>query len=545
MKKFLILFLICGVSTVTFAQFSWELGADFNTGLFSWSIPTGERTEQFITVGGNKVINDTVNNPVGNRGDYSYSSGTMDVFTYGRGTWLRHNELRLSISYESEFVKFYSRTLLDALVMADINGGSGTNSLTDGHSFTADSGRTPNWGDYLLYSFDEYYFRGNAGFLSGYVGNTPDRGKVDNFHTLTEDVLRTVMVEGYGVNTPTADADFAENGQDINNLMTSPKHGSEDVYNYVLPYFMVGVAAIAVPGNVPLTLQIAADPGNNSGINGGNNYLKFNGAVRFSAEKIADRITFDAIYRFKGGDPDTLYSYDKDYRGGIVQPDGKGRAAHAFGLYANVLNVPGLDIGLGYSAYLVAYELDLNTAPNPTGRITRVGPLFSGIDLRLRYTSGIDGLTISSFNNVSFANSGTPTIPSEHYSMGIFGTELAPDTTQSWFALYNALGFDFLPGGRFRRLAFSFQIANRYGKIATDTASTVVRSRNQLAGGGYIVYTINQHLLLQGGLAFRYLHDSYSNDAPGAQDAEATRDASGGAFEIAIPIRLKLVFGRK
>ena len=40
-----------------------------------------------------------------------------------------------------------------------------------------------------------------------------------------------------------------------------------------------------------------------------------------------------------------------------------------------------------------------------------------------------------------------------------------------------------------------------------------------------------------------WLNDAYTNSTPGAQNAASTRDASGGAFDIAIPIRVNVAFG--
>ena len=426
------------------------------------------------------------------------------------------------------------------------------------------TGRYMNWNDMLRYSFDEWHVRGHAGFLTGNVGNSPDRGKVQDYSArFTDDVLRTVKVDHYGVNTPAANADFGLNGQDANNFMsrpsTNPRVNDADPVNWIMPYFTLSARLRMGIGNLsfPFALQLAADPGNNSGIESANNYTRFNGSVRLSAEKIADMVTFDAIYRFRGGHPNDLDLYDKqDNRTGTLQPDGRGYAAHIFGLYANVLNVPKLGIGLGYTGYMMTYQDDDNTLKNITQeKLTTSGPLYSGIDLRLRYLG--TKIRLTSVNNVSFASAG-PSTGTVIYtdsggsrvqkplatSMGVLGTPLDHYSSQSWLGLYNALAAEF-------RLTTaingSVQIANRYGLITTEESvlggiATIKRGHIQLGGGGYVYCQINPRLLVQGGVAVRYVNDTYSNNNIGVQTNAATRNASGGAFDIAIPIRMSIVF---
>ena len=573
MKKFLVSFMLLGLtfSVITpkaAAQFHWELATDFNVGLISWGLPTGERTEKLIMIGNTTVYNGTDgsginNNPSGggNRGDYTYTSGTLDVFSYGSGLWLRGNELLLSIGYRGDNVEFHTRAMLDPMVRANERQGSviPPNLMSGDNSFVqiTNNWRTPNWADFLRYSFDEYYVKGNAGFLSGYMGNTPDRGKVNAFNNFTDDVLRTVNVGYYGVNLPGGGkhcqdrfcacrhyADFLKDGLDTNNFMRSP--GIDGFLDFIdLPYLMMSanLRPLFRNANVPLTIQIAADPGNNSGITSNWDYKKVNAGLRISGESILNRITFDAIYRMKGGDPDTKYSFDKVYNNtsGVIQPDGAGRTAHTFGLYANILNVPGFGFGLGYSGYIRIFEANDNTGPET---ITKTGPLFSGIDLRLQY-KGIEKLTITFNNNISFA--GVKRESGDNIVIGVLYSPLTNDTAQKWFALYNALGLDYMLSDK---LTASFQIANRFGKITTETTPggaggfKTDRSRLQLGGGAYTAFQFNKYLLFQGGLAFRFVNDSYSNSAAGAQAAADTRDASGGIFDIAIPIRMRIVFAK-
>ena len=531
MKKFFALFLIFSViagvfapqaAAQTAAQLSWSFDIDFNTGLFSCNIPTGDRAEE--------------------------SMGSMDVFTFGQGSWLRSNALRFIFGYKGEMFEFHTRTLLDPLVNP-ASSLSDEYSMTGNKSLVTETGRSVNWYDFLRHSFDEYYFLGRTRFFTGYLGNTPNRGKVDDFNTFTDDVLRTVVVEHYGVNLPADDAGFNETGHDANNFMTRPvtEFGVADPYEWVMPYFMLDTRLAMRLGKLvfPVSMQLATDPGQNSGITG-SSYKRYNGSVRFSAEKIADLITFDAIYRIRGGDPTVLDTYDPAHNsGGVIQPDGRGTTAHIFGLYTNIHKVPNFGIGLGYTGYLVTYEDDKNTNKLTTREtITTSGPLYSGIDLRLQYT-GIEKMTITLNNNVSFATADYSTETAK--SIGILGIPLNSFTSQSWFALYNALGLDYQLTDD---LALSFQIGNRYGLITTNSSvpgggySTAEMTRMQLGGGAFAAYQI-RNILVQAGFAFRYLQDSYSDNAPGAQTTAATRDANGGTIDIAIPIRVRYVLQKR
>ena len=145
MKKFLVVCLILGAATGVFApraaaQFSWNLTTDFNTGLLSWNMPTGEKAQKYITVNGGEVFNENVagSNPVNDRGDYTFTSWGMDIFSYGRGTWLRANELRLTVDFHSDAVEFHTRTLLDELVRAEMVRNPGNPNVTGGgHSLVS------------------------------------------------------------------------------------------------------------------------------------------------------------------------------------------------------------------------------------------------------------------------------------------------------------------------------------------------------------------------------------------------------------------------
>jgi len=558
LKKFLFLFLIFAVCTGAFppkaaAQFSWRFDADLLVKALAWNIPTGERAEKFITVGDDLRLNTASNNPANSsganlgisgitRGDYTYTSGTLDFFN-GSNTIasISQSRLRLYLWYRGQNVNIYTLALLDQMAQ------SVGLAADEGHSFVQGNGGTAAWLDFLRRSFEEWYISGRAGIFTGFIGSVSDYGKVNLFLNFTDNILQSVMSDAYGVNTPIANS-AAYNVQHVNNLARSgitrnaQINGNFDqnrIYSiYTVPY--LAVSARVNKFAFPLTFQIAADPGDNNMTGAAFNFNNYSGMFRVSGENIADRITFDVIYKFRGGDPDTLDSYDDDNPGGTLQPDGMGFGTHQFGVYANILNVPNLGIGLSYSGWVKSFEDTLSKTTEET--TTKSGPLFSGIELRLQYT-GIPNSTLTLHNNVSFAHAGKRS--DTNTAVGVWGTVLPVDTEQDWFALYNALGYTLRLSSQF---TFTFQIAHRMGIVTTSVSPTdadayeVKRTYTLLGGGGLLNFQFNRNLLLQTGIGFRYEHNSYSNSAVGAQDAVGTRDASGGTFGIAIPIRMRIYF---
>ena len=198
MKKFLFLLLIFAVTAGAFApqaaaqsslgaQFRWRLYADLCSKLVMWNTPTGEKADKFITVGNNKVINTSGNNPTASagsntgiagttRGDYTYTAGTLDFFNASNAVnTIPQSSLNLHLDYKNRYVMFHVNVPLGTMFHA-------IGAATDrNRSFVQGSGSTANWTDFLRFSFVQWYARGNAGLFTGYVGNTPDTGKVRQF----------------------------------------------------------------------------------------------------------------------------------------------------------------------------------------------------------------------------------------------------------------------------------------------------------------------------------------------------------------------------
>ena len=549
MKKFFILFLSFACAAGIFApqsleaQFIWRLNTDFNVRLASFMIPVGEKADKLINVGSYTRYNDTINNPtINNRGDYSYAASTLDLFNYGRTASTKFNEFNLILQFQSEYVQLHTRLLLDNLIRSTVaaNTGAGANELAGTHSFVQGDGRSPNWGDFLRYSFDEWYVRGSYQFFSCSVGIVFDRGKVRYYNNFTYDLLSTVLVECLGVNTPTVGANYQNDGQDSNDFYRQSRINADDpYYRDSIPYLLLNFRVDKL-FSFPLTFQVAADAGTNTFIGTVFNHKRISGGFRVSGENVGKRVTFDATYKIRGADINTLDNYEQNYYpDGFLQPNGDGISSHTFGLYANILNVPNFNFALGYSGYLRIFEDTLSKATGET--TTKTGPLFSGFDLRVVY-SGLKKTTMTLSNNISFA--GVDASAGNAISVGVLGQNLPAGYAQSWFALYNTFGILYRLNSQ---VSASFQIGSRYGLITTDIASSVAassiqRSHHRLAGGGFIAFQLTNFFRVQGGLGILYVNDLYSNSAAGSQNIASQRSANGGTLEITVPVRIYMTF---
>lgn len=569
-NKFLTALFVFTASLVFFphngyAEFYWGLESRFTTQFFHRQTPVGERAQQTIIVGGQERFNGvdgvmpgfTDWNPANpasnvaygfNRGAYSFFTVNQHGLSFGRGDWGAMNLLRLSIGYNNGKIAFGARVNLDRLVGGNpANRGVGWNDFfapADEHSFVTGDGRTPNWSAFLRYGFEEYYVRAVAGPLLGFIGAANDRGKVQTFNNKNEMLLGGgLMVENFGVNAPNINADFVHDGLDTNNLLRggAPDH-SDEAKVASLPYFML---ALSLENRLPfpLTFQLAADPGNNSGIGTrfDLDYRSVRGMFRVSAENIIDRINIDAIYKISGGDRNTMdIRNDPNVTYGVFQPNGVGFLIHNFGVYANIMNIFGFNFGIGYSAYLETLE---SFKRIDTGVVaTRTSPMFHGFDLRIQYT-GIRNLVITSFHNISFAQ--TNKSSADAYVFGLTGVLLPENVSQSWLAFYNALTVTYNFSNRFFA---TVQAASRYGVITNNgfllnnvvfhEDAVVRRTRLVVGGGALLSYRFSPFANFQLGVVLRYIYQSYSNSVPGAQNFPVTRNASGGTFDIAFPVNL-------
>jgi hypothetical protein len=274
-----------------------------------------------------------------------------------------------------------------------------------------------------------------------------------------------------------------------------------------------------------------------------------------SAEKVADLVSVDAIYKFAGGDYDT-----ENKLSGNTQPSGDGSWGHAFGLYANLHLLDTLGIGLGYSGFTSVQEKF--RSPSDTEYTYRF-PYYNGINLHVNF-SGVDKLSISFINNVSFSTmrgtddektvtvglngSASPYITTwTAAGMGSSGMPLSDsDISEGYLALSNALGAKY---NITDQLAASFQIANRLfsytetGKvnIARERGNEVVlkSGANDFRAGLGAEYALG-NVTLGTGLLFDLLTHSQSLTANNGLNNTGNETWDWGTFTFGIPIQFKV-----
>lgn len=233
--------------------------------------------------------------------------------------------------------------------------------------------------------------------------------------------------------------------------------------------------------------------------------------------RIGGFLNFDLEYQMRGGDGNLDDSWDEILNpGGGFQPDGRGAMSHYFSFIFGLPDlIPNLGIGLGYFALFSRYE-DLSPRPDEDfPLITTTGPLYSGIELRLRYT-GIPGLRLTMYNNISFANASEPEIFFDSVagdwqvsgvSKGINGQLLNPFRSQSWFAMHNAFAAEYAINSR---LSTRLEVIHRMAVITDRNSNdsrgggindwgTSVRVNNHLKCALYLVFNLTREVYLNAG----------------------------------------------
>lgn len=435
MKKLIaVSILLTILSAAAFAQLKVSVDADFYPELITATAPLGDAADEKSA---------------------SYAgAGTFD-FLSKLGTWY-NSELRLKLYYDDPDGNYngYVRLKGDGLI--------------------ADTTKTTE--EILQSTLDDYYIKGKVGILSGYYGNTADRGKTNRFQNFSN-FMDGVKVDNYGILIPTIDINARSltlgGGSDTNNFAKNPS-GTGLIY--------AGVGVDLNPVYIGLSGGLVGDttlPGNPS-----LSYSQGHAGIRVSGVDIGDIVTFDVIYKISGGDPD-----NNDGDDGSDEPDGQGLWDNTFGLIANIAAVENLGIGIGYSAFFkVREETDL---------VEFTYPLFSGIDLRFAFT-GVENLSVTFNNNITFAGA---TGDKDGGKIGVHGGGGLPeDDKDSYFGMYNALALSYqLAEG----LAVRAEIGNQLGSYTYDNdgdkhVSTADEFRVVLSAA----YTLTSHVGLEGGLAF-------------------------------------------
>jgi hypothetical protein len=286
--------------------------------------------------------------------------------------------------------------------------------------------------------------------------------------------------------------------------------------------------------------------------------LRFAGGAAVKGRGVFDLIDYELLYKVRGGDPTLDDSYKDGIPGGKNQPDGKGATVHYLSLG---LGLPSLipDLGLSF-AYNVMFPVYEDEAPKPDDLSsvpykTTKGPVYHGIDLRMRYL-GIPETRVVFQNNVSFGMANEPVFNPDGIitgqSLKFSGTPLDKFESQKWFALYNALSAKYAIN---RTLSAYVEFVHRLG-ITTDLNSDnargsdvgtgwgkSVRLRDILQGNAFIHLDLSGLIYMQAGLSvwFENSKTTFSDYLPGVTFAGPT-SWQGGGIGFGVPVRLVIHF---
>jgi hypothetical protein len=162
---------------------------------------------------------------------------------------------------------------------------------------------------------------------------------------------------------------------------------------------------------------------------------------------------------------------------------------HNFGAYADITAIENLGIMLGYTGYVFA---------NSDSSVN--SPLFHGIDLRATWT-GVEGLSLSTHNNVSFAMGSADEWEPVKIGEG-----------NSFLNLYNAIG---ATKTMTDTLSINAQIGNILSKISADDLSSTTlttRTRDEFWAEAKLIASVTEDVHFKAGLKLAIVNDDISGE---------------------------------
>jgi hypothetical protein len=541
MKKLIaVSILLTLLTAAAFAQFGFKITGEFYPDVLKVTTPIGDAAQ--------------VNNEKTLAGTVPYLGvGTVDILTLS--DWPAGKGLTAEFSYKERDGERYGGLI--ALSMGRL--------IERGYYFfnkSDVSDQTVSFVELLNSGIGDWNMWGKVGLVKGVVGNSGVyEGSVTNF-----DGPFNFLSEGkfldYGIVLPgdpsTDGYGYYGVGNGINvrgvrafpigqrvisqAVATAPSQSDRPVFQASVDLAPI---TVAVTGDMSNILKDSVGGVNSLG------YSTVGGSLLVSGAKVADLVSFDAIYKFAGGDYDreNLISPNS-------QPDGTGNWGHAFGLYANLHLLDTLGLGLGYSGFTSVQEKsrDINNE-----EFTYSFPYYNGVNLNVNFT-GVDKLNISFDNNISFSTI-RGSDDTHRYTVGLLGlvgrgtdsNDAAiggspfltdSDKSEGYIALSNTLGAKYNISDP---LFVSFQVFNRLYSYTETMKVNADRGRSEeitlkygannfraALGAGY---NFSDHVVLESGLLFDLLtHSGYvSNDDSGNNNYD------WGTFSFAIPVHFKVV----
>ena len=594
MKKIFLILLICFTASAAFAEFSWIVDMDVKTNIYGIIIPTGDHAKPFRI------------NPV--TGEMEPNTGVPDGYgLLPRKTsllFLPLTESYLNGAYIPISQSFFRPAITPGGWSWLEGNGFNITMLWNGNNISSsvmiDGGRLMNHLVYathpdpktgfslqsLLQNFiiSEYWIRADTQLFTAHFGNRGGGARTDDFQDHSGWMPTPMRIDGFGVNLPSPEGpmNVLEGHRNLHNIgakdfifgIRSDTWMTFDTSSYFIGTLKMDRIIPDIPFPLFLDLGFDFDPGiftqnDNTFISDANKFgmSQIGGGIRISGEMAFNLLTFDLAYKIRGGDPTFKINefWDEDLEIGDFQPDGLGSLSHVLGAYFTLPNlVPDLGIGLGYTALFRTYENEKigihNEIDEDLYRTIRTsGPMFSGIDLFLRY-SGIQDLRFTLKNNISFASVASPVFDLDDNiktrRIGLDGYPVNRYHSQSWLAMYNSLVVRYLVTGR---LQFFLEAVSHLGIITEnnkdedrrgeisglaglDSWGTRERIKHTLSASLYASHQFNSFILLQSGITMFMENATTRLSAfPDGELGEfAPKSFSAGGIGISIPIKLKL-----
>ena len=435
MKKYFafIVCLICSTATGAFAEWYVQIYSEFDTQLFGFISPMGLAADkEIVNAAGNEVPNTT--GAADLAGTWVLGGNTGSFLPKGGYTFLApwNTPTVRNINYQvnGRISFIYYAGPIHAWIGANI--GNSVPNLIYGGRPSLNTIFDWLWIDIFKIQFSYPLVDFRFGWDNVFDLAVPSYSQLSALNQFT-------YVNEIGVLVPGGEWIY----QNLSNMLAH--WNSADSLNAPAQYtsFITSFKHLNILFGWPLTINAALGIDNRAILSLSDvNPKQLTGGITAKGTSLLNLIDYDLVYKIRGGDP-TVGDYDEDVNPGGGK-DGQGGLTHFMSLsLGNTTLIPYLSVSFAYSVMFPSYE-DRQRVPGDTTSpelVTKKGPVYNGIDLRLRYT-GIRDWQFYQANKVTFAHAAEPDYNGNGDETGIsvgFNRTLNRYQSQNWLALYNAL----------------------------------------------------------------------------------------------------------
>jgi hypothetical protein len=343
-----------------------------------------------------------------------------DVDSFADAGFGEDNESTLSFSYESEFfggvasLGFYP--MLHYLFSNSMGDDAGANIFTIDELYA--------W----IRPFGEH-FKFTAGIFENTDGVTDYTDDIDNFKM-------GVFYDGTESMGPYTEPVWYFTAALENGFLSEASFGPITAQFLLAPNFGDKTAAAFLKDPFTNSMAMFGVSNYNHSNDAGGRLFRLGG--RLIAE-FEDTITVSTLFKLESWPTEIMNNFFQQIRPGSPPVPGSVMHQSTFGAYLDITAIENLGISLGYTGFMV-----------PTDDGDAKASLWNGIDLRATWT-GIEGLSISTHNNISFSNG-----KDWYLGRGENGT---------FFNLYNAFG---LTKTLTEQFGINMEIGNVFSKTNYD-----------------------------------------------------------------------------